>query len=73
MSRADLQSPDGLFLDAEQRGDAGQREDEHPEEDVDGQVGGAEVRSESGKQEGDESGEPLKNRTSFEALDLNYT
>ena len=58
--RENLQCPDSLFLDSKQSRDACQDEDQHPEEDVQGQVGGAQVRSQTGKQEGDQSGKPLK-------------
>ncbi len=56
---SNLQGPDGLLLDSQQGRDAGHGEDEHPEEDVDWQVGGAQVRSQTREQEGDESGKPL--------------
>ena len=56
----DSQCPDGLLSDAEECGGARHHEDEDAEEDVNGQVGGSEVRRESGEQEGDEPGQPLK-------------
>ena len=50
---------DGLLGDSEERGGAGEDEDEEAEEDVRGHVGGAQVRGQPGKEEGDEAADPL--------------
>ncbi len=55
-----LQCPDGLFGDAEQSRRAGHDEDEQAEEAVHRKVGGAQVRRKARKQEGDQTGKPLK-------------
>ena len=55
-----LQRKESFLRDSEECRDTRENEDQHPEEDVDGHVRRAQVGGQSGKEERDQPGQPLK-------------